>query len=238
MLVLARVSAAVMVLPVFSWTIAPMTVRAGLALLLSVFFAGVLPPVSAARDMHWAGAVVLMVQEVLVGIGLGLALNLVFLGVQQGARMIELEMGLAEAEIIDPTTSDLAEPVGLLFEMTFAVLFLVAGGHLLLVRFVAGAFEAFPLGRGPDVAALTSAIVESGSQMLLLGLKLAAPVLAAFLVLSVVLAILARVMPEMDILFTSLPLRVGLGLLMAAAVMPALNTFVGNLGQWMGRLLS
>jgi len=62
-------------------------------------------------------------------------------------------------------------------------------------------------------------------------------VLAAFLILMVALALLARLVPEMDILFISIPVRVGLGLFMAAAFMPFINSFVGEMAEWMAKLL-
>ncbi len=73
--------------------------------------------------------------------------------------------------------------------------------------------------------------------MLIAGLKLAAPILAAFLLLMVVLAVLARIVPEMNILFISLPLRVGLGLLMVTIFLPFINAFVAEFADWMGKLL-
>jgi flagellar biosynthetic protein FliR len=53
----------------------------------------------------------------------------------------------------------------------------------------------------------------------------------------VVLAVLARMVPEMDILFISFPLSVGLGLLMAALFLPLINAFMGEFAEWMGKLL-
>jgi len=84
---------------------------------------------------------------------------------------------------------------------------------------------------------LAGGIVEAGSIMFVLSLRLVAPMLAAFLLLMVVLAVLARMVPEMNILFISLPLRVGLGLLMAAIFLPLINAFVAEFADWMGKLL-
>jgi flagellar biosynthetic protein FliR len=61
--------------------------------------------------------------------------------------------------------------------------------------------------------------------------------LAAFLVLMVALAVLARIVPEMDILFISFPLRIGLGLLMVAMFLPFLAGFVAEFADWMGKLV-
>ena len=68
-------------------------------------------------------------------------------------------------------------------------------------------------------------------------LRLAAPMLAAFLLLLVVLAVFARIMPDMNILFISMPLRVGMGLLMASMFLPFINEFVSEFADWMGKLL-
>ena len=95
----------------------------------------------------------------------------------------------------------------------------------------------FALGSMPTISALSSGIINAGSVMLMAGLRLAAPMLAAFLILLVVLAVLSRILPEMDILFISFPLRVGIGLLMTATFIPFLDGFVAEFAEWMGKLL-
>ena len=73
--------------------------------------------------------------------------------------------------------------------------------------------------------------------MFIAGLRLAAPMLAAFLILMVALALLARLVPEMNILFISMPMRLGLGLMMAATFMPYVNGYVTEFANWMAKLL-
>ena len=124
-----------------------------------------------------------------------------------------------------------------LFQVTFAVFFLAAGGHHLLLSVIARSYQAFPMGDVAPMAEFTEGIVRAGSAMMLFMLKLVAPLLAAFLVLSAILGILARALPEMNVLMASLPLRVALGFLIAAAMMPMLNAFAGELAQWMGQYL-
>ncbi|HEW78540.1 MAG TPA: hypothetical protein ENH34_01035, partial [Phycisphaerales bacterium] len=110
-------------------------------------------------------------------------------------------------------------------------------GHHLFLLIISRSYEAFPVGSIPTIPVLADGIVKAGSTMLMAGLRLAAPMLAAFLLLMVVLAVLARIVPEMNILFISLPLRVGLGLLMVAMFLPFINGFVAEFADWMGKLL-
>ncbi len=102
---------------------------------------------------------------------------------------------------------------------------------------LAKSYTAFPPTAGVDAAVLAGVVLAAGQAMLELGLRMAGPLLAGFLVLSVVLAVLARVLPEINILLASYPLRVGLGLLLAAGMMPLMGDFANDLCLWMQRTL-
>ena len=236
-LLTARVGGFVLVSPIFGWRAVPVVVRAGLVLLLSVFFGAIMPPAIDGAAVHWLRAIVLIFQEAIIGLGLGLAARLVYTAVQQGGMIAAQQMGFSDAGVIDPVSGSRSRPIAAFFEMIFALLFLAAGGHHLLLTIIARSFKGFPVAGTPDVALLTEGVVVAGSAMLLFALKLAAPILAGFLILAVLLCILARVLPEMNILMASFPLRVGVGVFMAAAIMPSFNAFTGELAKWMQRHL-
>ena len=238
-LVLARTSAMVMTLPIFGSQSVPMRVRAGLALLLTIFFGLLLPPPAlAAGPVAWPAAVLLMGWEVLTGVALGLSIRLVYLFVQQAGQLAGRQLGFMDAGVFDPVSGERSRPMAMLFQTVFAVFFLMADGHHLLLRAVHASFRAFPPGRTPTAGALASTVLGAGSTMLLLALKLAAPMLAAFIILSVLLGVLARVLPEMNILLASFPLRVGLGLFMASQMIPLFASCHEQLAAWLGRLIS
>ena len=237
-LVLARVSGFVAALPVFGWRSAPLRVKAGLALVLTLVFAWVLPVEASLAASAWPAVALLVVREALTGAGLGLAVAVVFASVRQAGMIIKRQMGLAVAREVNPMTGEQSQPVGMLMEMCFTVFFLAAGGHRLMLRLMARSWEVFPVGRWPETAAVAEAILDAGLAMLLFALRLAAPMVAAFLVLAVVLAILARILPEMNLLIASLPLRIGLGLFMAAAILPSVQGFTSELGDWLNRFLA
>lgn len=236
-MVLGRVTAFVAVLPVLSFAAIPAVVRVGMSLALTVFLL-LHVPVSAGAETHWLLAVGMMLREVLVGLSLGLMARLAFSAVQQAGAIAGQQMGLTMAQIIDPTTGEESEPIGTFFDIGFMLLFLIAGGHHLLLGLVMRSYQVLPAGGEVEIAAMVDGVVGAGSAMLLFALKLSAPMLAAFLMLGVLLAVLARVLPEMDILMTSLPLRVGLGFFMSAAMLPLIHGFVSELGQWINTMLA
>ncbi len=236
-LLMSRVAAFVAVSPIFGWHALPWIVRAGIALLLTFFFASILPPASHPAGVGWLGAIILILQEAIVGLALGFAARFIFAAVRQGGLIAARQMGFADAGVFDPASGVRSRPIATLFEMIFVVLFLSAGGHRILLMVLARSFNSFPIAAVPNIPALTEGLVSAGSEMLLFGLKLAAPVLTGFLVLAILLSILAKALPEMNVLMASFPLRVGMGLFMAAAIMPTLNTFTVELARWMNRFL-
>ncbi len=239
-LVLARVSAFFAVLPLFGWDMLPMRIRAAIALLMTIFFAFVIPaPALQADQMHWLAAMLLTLREVLCGVALGLAARLIFSAVQQGVAIGTQQMGFSDAGIIDPDSGEEGDqPIVTIYQMLFAVLFLGLGGHHLLIMAIDQSYRAFPVGQSPDLSVLTECVLTAGSMMLLFSLKLAAPLLAGFLLLSVILGVMARVMPEMNILMESLPLRVSMGFFLAILLMRTLGTFTAELAEWMNEFFA
>lgn len=239
-LVLARVSAFFAVLPLFSWDSLPIRIRAAIALLMTIFFAFVVPaPKLAAEDLHWLAATLLILREVLCGVAMGLAARLIFSAVQQGIAIGTQQMGFSDAGIIDPVSGQEGDhAIVMIFQMLFAVLFLGLGGHHLLIMAIDQSYRVFPIGQSPDLSILAESVLTSGAMMLMFALKLAAPLLAGFLLLSVILGVIARVMPEMNILLASLPLRVGLGMFLAILVMRTLGTFTAELAEWLNQFLA
>ena len=236
-LVLTRISAFFLVVPVFGWKTIPARVKVAMTMLMAVFFSSIAPSVITAGQVSIVEAVLLITYEATYGFALGLMAALLFAPVKLSGRIIERQMGLAMAEILDPLTGERSQPVGSLLEMIFVVLFLSANGHHLFLSIISRSYETFPVGRIPTMAVLVTGVIKAGSMMLMVGLKLAAPILAAFLLLMVVLAVLARIMPEMNILFISLPLRVGMGLLLMAIFLPFIYSFVSEFATLMGSLL-
>ena len=236
-LVLTRISAFVLVVPVFSWKSIPARIKVAMTVLMAIFFSLIAPSGITAGQVSTVEAVLLMAYEATYGFALGLVAALLFAPVKLSGRIIERQMGLAMAQILDPLTGERSQPVGGLLEMIFVVLFLSANGHHLLLSIISRSYETFPVGRIPTMAVLAAGVIKAGSTMLIVGLKLAAPILAAFLLLMVVLGVLARIMPDMNILFISLPLRVGMGLLLMAIFLPFIYSFVSEFATLMGTLL-
>ncbi|NLZ06821.1 MAG: flagellar biosynthetic protein FliR [Phycisphaerae bacterium] len=236
-LVLTRISAFFLILPVFGWQAIPMQIKVAATVVLSVFFAAVAPLGIDVAEISTLKAMLLLAGEATYGLALGVIVSSLFSVVKLSGQIVEREMGLTMAEILDPLTGENGQPLGGLLEMIFVLLFLSANGHHLFLLILSKSYTAFPAGTIPTIQMLTGGVLTAGSAMLIAALRLAAPMLAAFMVLMVALALLARLVPEMNILFISMPVRIGLGLIMAATFLPFLNGYVTEMAGWMAKLL-
>ena len=237
-LVLTRLSTFFLVLPVFGSTAIPIRLKAAMAIIMTVFFSMIVPfGLNSNTQLSMLQAIPMISNEAIYGFALGLVARCIFSAVKIGGEIVEDQIGFKMSEVLDPLTGESAQALSTLLEMIFILLFLSANGHHLFISIIAKSYEAFPIGSIPGIEMLAGGIVNAGSAMLIAGLKIAAPILAAFLLLMVVLAILARIVPEMNILFISLPVRVGLGLFMMIIFIPFISTFVSEFAELMNKLI-
>lgn len=218
-LILVRVSTLLYVFPVFSAHQIPTLVRIGLALIVSFVL---LPQQHALPALGLGELFSAVLSQVTIGLIVGFVAYLVFMGIQFAGQLLDIEIGFAVANVINPTTQQQVTVLGE-FELTIAtLLFLIANGHLMLLRGIAGSFTLVPL---PYVH-LHPAVM--GDLLLFLELsfgvvfKIAAPAAVALFLTNIFLGLMARVAPQMNVFVVGFPLQVGLGMLMLAISIPLL----------------
>jgi flagellar biosynthetic protein FliR len=237
MLVLTRTSAFFLVTPIFSADIIPVRIKICIVVTIAIFLAAIAPSPVDFSSVNELQALLLLVNESIYGFALGLISVFIYSSVKLAGQIIEREMGLSMAEVLDPISGESVESLSILIEMLFILMFFSANGHHMLLLIISKSYEAFPAGTVASIPDLLEGVVKAGSIMMVASLRLAAPMLVAFFLLLIVLAVFSRLMPDMDILFISMPLRVGLGLLMLGAFLPFINLFVNEFAGWMGKLL-
>ena len=130
-------------LPVLGTRTVPARVRVALAGFIALAAQGSLPPAPEV-PLDSAPALMLVAQQVLIGLSLGFAVRVVFASVEFAGEVIGLQMGLNFAGFFDPVTASNGTATSRFFGTTIAWLFVVSGGHLLVVAALAQSFVTFP----------------------------------------------------------------------------------------------
>ncbi len=138
-LILTRISAFFVILPIFGSEIIPAIIKVAAVVLVTIFFSMVTSLPFDAGNVTALQAGLLMAGEAVYGLALGLIANCIFSVVRLAGRIIEQQMGLDMAQVMDPITGESADPLSVLLEMVFIVLFLAANGHHLLLMVICAA---------------------------------------------------------------------------------------------------
>ena len=197
--------------PVLSMKAVPRRVRIGLALLVVICAEPSLPPMPEV-PLSSAMALMVMAQQILIGVTLGFAARVVFAAIEFAGEIVGLQMGLNFASFFDPMQGGQATAVSRFYGTTAAWLFVVMNGHLLLTAAVLHSFETFPVSAEP-LAFLTQVQPQVwGAEIFKLVLWVSLPVVAMLALTNVVMGLVARVAPQMNIFSIGFPFTLGVGL--------------------------
>ena len=214
--------------PIFSARSVPMRTKIGLAFVIAVCLQPALPepPTLSLNSSAAFGAVV---QQLSIGLAIGLAVRIVFSAVEMAGEIIGLQMGLNFAGFFDPSTNSQSSTVGRLFGNMSMLLFIVLNGHLLLIQAVAMSFQTFPVGEEALGAVRTMRLHELGGLIFYYGLWIALPMIGMLLFVNVVMGIISRIAPQMNMFAIGFPLTLSVGLLGIAFTLPMLDAPVAAL---------
>ena len=209
-------------LPVFAQRGVPARVRVALAFLIA-FCAQASLPAMPVIPLDSAPAMLAVVQQLLIGLSMGFAVRIVFSAVEFGGELIGLQMGLNFSGFFNPMTGGEATAVSRFFGITVSWLFIVTGGHLMLINAVVMSFDAFPV--GPEPFAFLRAVQPQvwGGEVFRLGLWIALPMIATLLFVNFVLGIIARVAQQMNIFSIGFPITVSVGLVGMLLTLPMMQ---------------
>jgi flagellar biosynthetic protein FliR len=178
-----------------------------LTALLYPMLADKIPPMTVSQ---WP---LMVFSELLIGVAMGVATNIVFDGVQMAGQVLSVQMGYSLVSILDPQT--LAEStVVATFHQTIALLiFLRLNVHFWILRALARSFDYLPPASGHFGAAFTTASLKAGAAVFTIGVQIAAPVLSATLFADVALGLLGKASPQLPLMLLGPAVKSVLGLL-------------------------
>lgn len=180
-------------------------------------------------------------REVAIGLAMGFVLTLLQLVVRMAGDLIGQGMGFSMASQSDPVTGLQTPLVSQIYEVIFILGFLAMNGHHVLLRALSDSFLRAPVGDIGIGEGLVALIERTFSATVEAGVTFAAPVMIMLLLLSLLVGVLARVVPQINILEMSFTLRVGLALVamlvFAPVIAPALNQLYDMQAAWLDQLI-
>jgi flagellar biosynthetic protein FliR len=204
------------------------SVKVSLGVLMAMVITPAIPALPAADPMSLAGLTVLL-REMLIGVGMGFSMRIVFAAVEMAGEVSSLTMGLGFATFFDPQSSGRSSAVSQFLALVATTLFVVTNAHLVLIEVLAESFISMPVAATPMAAGAPLELALWGARIFSAGLQLSLPIVAALLITNVALGILTRAAPQLNIFGIGFSVSLAVGLLVISLVVPYLGTPLQNL---------
>lgn len=220
-LVLMRISGLFVAAPVFSAAQVPKQVKAGIALVITLVFTPVeLQHVGALPDSYVLYGL-LAGRELLIGLGLGFAVGVIFNGIQMGSKIVGVQIGFSLGGVFNPASGVDSGILDGFYSVLATVIFLTANGHHAVLAALAHTFDVAPVGQAqlPTINMMQAmALVQTVFEV---ALRIAMPVMAALLLADVALGLISRAAPQIQVIVVGAPAKIFLAFVMLGASTPA-----------------
>ena len=220
-LVFSRLGAALMLLPGFGELYVPQRYRLLLALLMAVLLAPVLAPVLPPLPASPSALAVMILGEVTVGVFIGTVARILVSALETAGMVVSTQSGLSAAIMFNPLADQQSALPSALYGMLGIVLIFVTDLHHMLLRAAVESYDVFTPGAPLPVGDLTNQVAHVAAGAFRLGVEMAAPFIILGLVFYVALGLVARMVPQLQVLFIAQPLQIVGGLLVFSVVLAA-----------------
>lgn len=218
-LMLFRISGIIFSAPVFGSLNVPVQVKVALSAFLT-FFIFPMYKTDIVFSTEIVSLSIILIKELAIGFMIGYIARLIFSAVQLGGQLVGVQMGLGIVSVMDPQAEQQVSIIAQFLYLVAILLFLIIDGHLWFIKAIVMSFKTIDLGEFAMTGGVMKLTVQLIADMFILGVKVAAPLLALILCFDTLLGIFARTVPQMNVLILGFPLKIGAGLLGLGIVMP------------------
>ncbi len=223
MIAMIRPGAAFVAAPVFGAQSVPVQLRLVVALAIGIPALDQVPFVLPEHGIASVAGIALVMGEVLAGLAIGFAVQIGFAAAMLAGEVIGNAMGLGFAGMVDPNSGASSPAIGQFLSILATFLFLAIGGHLMLATIVIESYRAIPPGAAWLGAKSLQGIVLFGGDLFAAGLAIALPVGFSLILVQIVMGMLSRSAPAMNLFSVGLPATLLAGLVLMAIAAPSMG---------------
>lgn len=228
LIVLVRMSSLFIISPLFGRRNIPNIFKIAFALMVSVLLINVVKLPEGIILYSTYDFTIAIIKEFLIGLILGYVSFVILSAIYLAGQLIDTQIGFGIVNVIDPISNIQVPITANLYYTLTMVIFLTINGHHMLIEAVTKSFTIIPIGTAVFSQEMMPQIVQIMGLVFIIAFKISAPIIAAALICDVALGILSRTMPQMNIFFVGMPLKIVLGLVAIMITLPAFLMIVGS----------
>ena len=222
-----RIAGLLMTAPVIGTRTVPVRVRMAMAVLITIIIFPVLPEVPSI-DPFSAEGILITMQQVMIGVSMGLCMRVVFVALELAGQAIGQLMGLMMASMVDPANGNQVPIIGQFYLLLATLLFLAIDGHLIMIAVLAESFTGLPISTSGVSRNMAWDVVLWTGTILKTAVVIALPAMVSLLIVNLAFGVMTRSAPQLNIFAVGFPIMIILGILI---IFFNLSSFVPHMTQ-------
>ena len=228
MLILFRIGSCVMVFPGLSDIAVNTRARMSITFVVSLAMFAMLEPQMPSLPSANSALIAMVLVEIAIGIMMGISAKLFSSALHVGGEMISFTSGLQAATMFDPSAGGNSTAPSLFLGLIGGVLIFATNLHHFIFMGLIESYRVFPVGTLPALGDTAQAVTRIVADMFLIGVKIAAPVVAVGFLGYIALGIFNRMIPQFQVFFVALPLTIYVGLYILSITLAGIVTLYSN----------
>lgn len=228
LLVFVRISMVMAIAPMFSNTNIPRRVKVGFAFFLSLVVMNLVDYSSVSYD-GMLGYSIVLAKEAITGLLIGLGSGICLYILNFSGHLVDMEIGFAMVMEMDPTTQVQTTITATLFTAMFMLIFVATDMHYFLIDTMIDSYQLIPIGGSKITPFLQQIYMDYMVDYFVIGFRIILPIFCCTLVVNVVLGILAKVAPQMNMFVIGMQLKIFVGLavlFIMVSFLPGITDFI------------
>lgn len=223
LLILVRVTSFVFVCPFFGGRQTPNLVKIGFSMLLSMMLFGT-APFSPPEYNTVMGFTVIVLKEILAGFLIGYAVQICELIASFAGTIVDMQIGLSMVNIFDPNTNEQVTITGSLYSQVLTMMLILTGMYQHILRALADTFTLIPVNSAViNSDMLLESILKFMRDYIVIGFRICLPIFIITFITNVVLGVLAKVSPQMNMFAVGIQIKIVIGLMIMFVTVSMLN---------------
>ena len=212
-------------IPLFAGKLIPVRIRTAFALILSILI-NPLIPANLEIATHFAGAILLALNEICIGLMLAMTVRMIFFAVELAGHLISYEIGLMASNSVNPLLGSTDATLTTLLYYFSLLVFFVAGVHYDVLKAFILSFEILPIGKYFLTASPMVEYAREVSNVFVVGTLIAAPFIALNFMINISFAVLGKAVPKMNVFMTSFSIRILSGLVLLVSSILLITSYI------------
>ena len=223
-----RIAGLLMTAPFIGTRTVPVTLRLILAVSIAIIVAPSVPAFDYVDPVSATGLMI-TVQQVLIGAGMGIVIRIIFMVLEVGGEVIAMQMGLGFAAMVDPASGRQVPVISQFYVVLATLIFFSLNGHLILIQVVADSFKTLPIGVEGVTREDAWGVVTWGGWLLSSAVLIALPAIAAMMIVNLSFGVMTRAAPQLNIFAVGFPIMMIMGMFILSMTLSNMQGHIADL---------